>query len=153
MSKKQNQLGMSTGKARSILVKKLMFNMLCRLDLNQCFVCKKEMLLENFSIEHKMPWLDSEMPGELYFDLDNITFSHLSCNSSITCRNGKCSGATFNRTRRGNKKWKCTINSNGKTKHVGWFLTAEEATEAYNKVAHALGKLTSQEMSLRRSMG
>lgn len=31
-------------------------------------------------IEHKIPWLDSDKPKELFFDLENIGFSHLSCN-------------------------------------------------------------------------
>lgn len=35
---------------------------------------------ENFSIEHKTPWLDSENPLELYFSLENIDFSHHVCN-------------------------------------------------------------------------
>lgn len=38
------------------------------------------MTRETFSIEHLVPWLDSNNPIELYFDLDNISFSHLSCN-------------------------------------------------------------------------
>lgn len=35
---------------------------------------------ETFSIEHKIPWLDSEDPTGLFFNLDNISFSHKSCN-------------------------------------------------------------------------
>jgi len=35
---------------------------------------------ETFSIEHVIPWLDSEDPVKLFFDLDNISFSHLKCN-------------------------------------------------------------------------
>jgi hypothetical protein len=37
---------------------------------------------KQLSIEHKIPWLDSENPISLFFDLENIAFSHLSCNSS-----------------------------------------------------------------------
>ena len=43
---------------------------------------------ETFSIEHKTPWLDSGDPIGLYFDLDNISFSHLSCNCRAS-RRGK----------------------------------------------------------------
>lgn len=35
---------------------------------------------DTFSIEHKEAWLDSEDPVGMYFDLDNISFSHHSCN-------------------------------------------------------------------------
>ncbi|MBP7540882.1 MAG: hypothetical protein KA802_13235 [Saprospiraceae bacterium] len=40
------------------------------------------MTRETFSIEHKVSWLNSNNPVELYFDLNNISFSHLSCNIS-----------------------------------------------------------------------
>lgn len=38
--------------------------------------------MDELSIEHKTPWLDSEDPKALFFDLNNIAFSHLSCNVS-----------------------------------------------------------------------
>jgi len=38
------------------------------------------MTRENFTIEHKVPWLDSEDPVKMFFDLDNIAFSHHKCN-------------------------------------------------------------------------
>lgn len=38
------------------------------------------MCRDTFSIEHKVPWLHSENPLELYFSLDNISFSHYLCN-------------------------------------------------------------------------
>ena len=36
---------------------------------------------DNFSIEHIEDWEYSETPIELFFDLDNISFSHKLCNS------------------------------------------------------------------------
>ena len=40
------------------------------------------------SIEHKIPWLDSDNPKELFFNLEkNIAFSHLSCNISAARQN------------------------------------------------------------------
>ena len=38
------------------------------------------MTRETFSIEHKTAWIDSENPLGLYFDQNNISFSHNSCN-------------------------------------------------------------------------
>jgi hypothetical protein len=35
---------------------------------------------KELSIEHKIPWLDSEDPKDLFFNLNNIAFSHLTCN-------------------------------------------------------------------------
>ena len=42
------------------------------------------------SIDHKTPWLHSEDPRGLFFDIDNIAFSHKSCNySAARNRKGK----------------------------------------------------------------
>lgn len=79
MDKKQEQLGMNPGTASNRLVKDLLYSML---QDKKCYLCKEHMERENFSIEHKIPWLDSEDPIGLFFDLDNIAFSHRSCNSS-----------------------------------------------------------------------
>lgn len=40
------------------------------------------MTRQTFSIEHKEPWLDSADPLGMYFDMANISFSHISCNTS-----------------------------------------------------------------------
>jgi len=44
---------------------------------------------DTFSIEHKIPWLDSSDPVGLYFDLNNISFSHHSCNVRAARRPNK----------------------------------------------------------------
>ena len=80
-NKKKKQLGMNHGKARNKLVKTLLFTMATRLNENICFQCSLPITKEeDFSIEHKIPWLDSEKPVKLFFDLDNISFSHKKCN-------------------------------------------------------------------------
>ena len=76
-NKKKDQLGMNPSTASNRLVKDLLFNLLPN---KKCYRCNKNMTRENFSIEHKIEWLDSKNPIKLYFDLNNITFSHLSCN-------------------------------------------------------------------------
>lgn len=77
--KKKNQLGMDPGTASNRLIKDLLFKMLSERG-DKCFQCGLDMTRSNFSIEHKVPWLDSEDPVGLYFDLDNVAFSHRSCN-------------------------------------------------------------------------
>lgn len=77
--KKQSQLGMNPGTASGRLVKDLLFKFV-RLHHPNCFRCGQPLTRETFSIEHKTPWLDSDKPLELFFDLDNIDFSHHSCN-------------------------------------------------------------------------
>jgi len=81
--KRFEQLGMPIGTAQNKLRKLVMFQLIKKLGLNVCFQCKKEIeKSDDLSIEHKIPWLDSKNPKELFFDLNNIAFSHQSCNYS-----------------------------------------------------------------------
>lgn len=79
--KKYEKLGMPFGTANGRLKKNVMFDLVCKLRLNLCFHCNMEITnVDHFSIEHKVPWLNSDNPVELFFDLNNIAFSHLVCN-------------------------------------------------------------------------
>ena len=79
--KKQKQLGINPSTAAHRLRKSILFNFAKRLDLNWCYQCGTEIEnIDRFTIEHKTPWLDSPNPKELFFSLDNIAFSHASCN-------------------------------------------------------------------------
>jgi hypothetical protein len=82
MNKKHFQLGMSQGTASNRLVKDILWNLIQKTNQDICCNCKKQMSRKSFSIEHLTPWLDSDCPKELFFDLNNIGFSHLSCNIS-----------------------------------------------------------------------
>lgn len=84
--KKKEQLGMNPSTASHRLVKDVMWSLIVKTGQNICYHCGLEMSREDFSIEHKTPWLDSDDPIGLYFDLDNISFSHLSCNARAAKR-------------------------------------------------------------------
>lgn len=72
---------MSVGKANNILKKSLLFFLVQKLELDVCYRCgEKIKIVDEFSVEHKINWLDSENPIELFFDLENISFSHDKCN-------------------------------------------------------------------------
>lgn len=78
---KKKQLGMAFGTASGKLRKSLLFHLVVRLNENICFQCSSPINEEkDFSIEHKVPWLYTDSPKELFFNLDNIAFSHLKCN-------------------------------------------------------------------------
>jgi len=78
---KENQLGMNPSTASNRLVKQLLFSFGERLDMQWCFQCGAKIDgIDDMSIEHKIPWLHSEDPIGLYYDLDNIAFSHKICN-------------------------------------------------------------------------
>ena len=76
----------------------------CRFNLNKCYQCGNTIdKVEELSIEHKTPWLDSDTPKELFFNLENIAFSHLSCNCRARRSNtGLMKKSTINRVYDGN---------------------------------------------------
>lgn len=79
--KKKEQLGMHLGTASARLRKLLIFNFLKELKRDYCFQCKLQIKnIEELSIEHKKNWMYSEDPIKFFFDLNNIAFSHLTCN-------------------------------------------------------------------------
>lgn len=89
--KKHSQLGMNASTASHRLVKDLLFKF--AVDAGHvCFRCNKDLVRETFSIEHKIAWLDSEYPIDLFFDLNNIAFSHLPCNVGAAKRDIKPCG-------------------------------------------------------------
>jgi hypothetical protein len=72
-------LGMPHGTAAGRLRKLLLFKFVSIANENNCFKCNKEITnADELSIEHKQPW--ENISSELFWDLENITFSHLSCN-------------------------------------------------------------------------
>jgi hypothetical protein len=79
-SKRNEQLGMNAGTASHRLVKDILFDFVSKSGC-VCYRCGEKMCRETFSIEHKTPWLDSDNPVGLFFDLSNISFSHRICNS------------------------------------------------------------------------
>jgi len=104
------QLGMSHGAANHKLRKNILFNFLCRLSENVCFKCKKVIdNINDLSVEHKLPWEGRD--AKLFWDLDNIAFSHLKCN-------------TVHKISSGNKEiyLKCPIYIRAKTapKNTAW---------------------------------
>ena len=77
--RKKQQLGMPVGTAFNRLRKLVMFKLLKQSKQNICYRCKKKIQTsEELSIEHKKAWLDNDV--KLFWDLNNIGFSHLSCN-------------------------------------------------------------------------
>ena len=79
--KKKEQLGMAIGTASGQLKKNILFDLLTQLGKNICHQCSKPIETSGeLSIEHKIPYLDSDDPIGLFFDLNNIAFSHLVCN-------------------------------------------------------------------------
>jgi hypothetical protein len=70
---------MPFGTACNKLRRMVMFHVLQRHKENVCFKCGKIILkLEDLTLEHKEAWQD--VGPELFWDLNNIAFSHRQCN-------------------------------------------------------------------------
>ena len=83
--KKSQQLKRSYSTARVKLQKMLLFEFTKRLKLNFYCRCKKEITeINDFTMDHIKPWLNSEDPIGLFCDINNVLFSHLSCNCGCT---------------------------------------------------------------------
>lgn len=77
---KATQLGVDPGTASNRLLKDILFRFVQDTSGAICFRCSGLMTRDDFSIDHKEPWLHSDDPSALFFDLKNIAYSHLVCN-------------------------------------------------------------------------
>lgn len=105
--KKTKQLGMPYGTACNKLKKIILFSLIKKNSLNNCYRCNKIIVnICDLSIDHKIHWLDNDT--KLFWNLDNIAFSHLKCNS-LSRR--KLNGAYKRIIKRKNSSWcsKCKI--------------------------------------------
>lgn len=101
--KKKMQLGMNPSTASHRLVKDVLWSLVSQTGQSACCKCGELMSRETFSIEHVTPWLDSDDPVGLYFDLTNISFSHLKCN--IADSRGAKKHATEEDRRNAKNQW------------------------------------------------
>lgn len=132
--KKKIQLGMNPSTASGRLVKDLLWDLIKKTDQHHCCKCGLEMSRDSFSIEHIIPWLDSDDPVKLFFDLENISFSHHSCNVSDRRTNVKeyeC--GTRLKYSRGCRCHDC-VKSN--TEYSRAYYTKEYRKEKYNRTGN-----------------
>lgn len=84
--KKSKALGMSFSTADYRLKKLILFNLLAKNHENMCFRCGQRIeTADELTVDHKHPWLDVDVA--LFWDMDNIAFSHSRCNSVFFRRN------------------------------------------------------------------
>jgi len=98
-------LGASHHTARNRLNRKILYHLAGNLGLLDCWQCGKFIeTVEEFSVEHKSPYLWVDV--DLYWDMDNIAFSHYACNAK-KIRNGK--PPKHNYSRYANSGCRCDI--------------------------------------------
>ena len=133
------QLGISFGAASNRLRKLILFNLLKKHNENYCYRCNKKINNSNeLSIEHKKPWLYSKNPVELFFDIENIAFSHLKCNIvNRRCQQkswgiSKFKGAYYDKSKKRLKRWQAKIQNGNKIETIGRFFNEIDAAKAYD---------------------
>ena len=76
---KAETLGMPHGTATSKLRKNILFSLLQKYKEDDCYRCGAIIeTVDDLSIEHKEPW--EGVSADLFWNLDNIAFSHVRCN-------------------------------------------------------------------------
>ena len=87
---KDRLLGMPHGTASNRLRKMVLFSLLQKFNLNVCFRCNRLIETEQYlSLEHKTSWQSAPDPVAVFFSVENIVYSHLSCNSGAATKTNK----------------------------------------------------------------
>jgi len=81
IKKKTKILGINYSTASRRLTRKVLFRLAELTNMLNCFRCGGAITEETFSIDHKVDWMGSLTPVKTFFDLDQIAFSHISCNA------------------------------------------------------------------------
>lgn len=150
---KAAQLGMPIGTAMGRLRKMIMFQFVQKAGMDNCFRCGKKIeTVHELSVEHKKTWLHSSDPVGLFFDLGNISFSHLKCNvkdgASHRKRPNRIPTSGYKGVFKGSKDhikkpWYVSINNSSgegcKGNNLGYFETPEEAAKEYDRRFLELG--------------
>jgi hypothetical protein len=85
---KHEKLGMNPSTAAHRLRVDLLFDLAVKAG-HVCFRCGLSLTRETFSIEHKEAWQSAADPKAAFFDLGNIAYSHLACNTAASIRSNK----------------------------------------------------------------
>ena len=121
------KLGMPHGTAAARLRKALMFKVAGLLGLLTCFRCERQIeTAAELSVEHKDSWELAADPAKAFFDLDNVAFSHLSCNCEATSR--RSSLATHGAYATYQAGCRCDLCREAKRQFNGQFMKAWRAS-------------------------
>ena len=133
---KAKQLGMNFGTANNQLNKNIVFWLVQQTGKDTCYRCGEKITSAiELSKDHINDWLHSDNAKSLFFDLENITFSHVKCNRCrlqrlVTKNKTGYKGVTFDKRR---NVWRAKFCINNGGVWFGPFSTAKEAAIAWDK--------------------
>jgi hypothetical protein len=130
--KKSEALGVNFSTATARLKLQVTLQLLKECGRNKCYRCNKEIeIATDLSLDHKEDWLNSNKEKELFWDLNNVAYSHKSCNIKAGLnKRTNFRGVTKLKNKNRNKRFQARKYENGKQILVGYFSTAEEAMKA-----------------------
>ena len=132
IKEKSKQLGVNFSTASNQLRKLMMFRLVQKCGEAVCFRCGRTIDdPADLSLDHKKDWLHSEQVQELFWDLDNIAFSHKRCNI-LASLDKRYKSRNITELKNRNKKFQVRKwdNEEQKQKLIGYYATLEEAQEA-----------------------
>lgn len=137
-----DQLGISISTARNKLYKQVLFSLLKEIGKNICYRCGEPIETQDeFCLDHKVEWRYADDPKRLYFDYENISFSHQGCNSKER-RNPRCTrsntgfkGVAKYKDHGRKRPYRAELVTAKARLYLGSFATAEEAALAYDEAA------------------
>lgn len=140
--KKAATLGMSFSTACHQLRRSIIFKLLQQCDKDICYRCNKAIeSADDVSIDHKVDWLNTSTAKELFFDLDNIAFSHKTCNNLASQdKRTKTRNVAKLKDKPRNKPYVARVWNGKKQIHLGYFATPEEAQAAVKDAKLAMAK-------------
>lgn len=139
-NKRTELLGENIDGAWYKLKKMILFDLVKKLELDICYRCNQKIeYVDDFSIEHKVQWVESDYPQKSFYDLENIAFSHEKCNYSndgkqrfrVYENKSGLRGVTHVKSKKSNC-WRAQIKKDRKTYALGYYATREEAGKIYD---------------------
>lgn len=79
-----NLLGEPLGSASQKLTRQKLFDLIVGAGLNNCYRCSKPMSATDFVLDHKESWMHASDPVKSFWEKENHSWSHFTCNSIHT---------------------------------------------------------------------
>lgn len=133
---KSDFLGMPLGTARNRLVNSVIRRLAVLAGVATCHRCGEALESdEDISMDHVKDWFQKENGIALFFDPENVAFSHKKCNYLSRKSQPKSGFRGVSHTPTYKKPYRAAIGRGKQRITLGQFDTPQEAAAAYDKAA------------------